>query len=200
MPEAEQAPAAETRHFILTTVWQGLSELADRINAESDRIATVTVDPADRGRVSLRVYPVGSQPAQAPPLFRYGVAVSSVASGSRVQFVAQPAVVNGQLLSGEQGELVMTTPSERQPRTSQDVRGEVARRYQAVISTQTAHDAGCCAYPVPCTKSVRSYRPTQPPNPLASSGNSSPSRVPRAPLRTAANVCGVSAAVIASSA
>jgi hypothetical protein len=60
-----------------------------------------------------------------------------------VQFVAQPALVNGQLLSGEQGELAMTTPGQRHPRTSHDIRDEVARRYQAVITTQTAHDAGC---------------------------------------------------------
>ena len=84
MPDLDQQGAeAEARQFVLTTVWQALSELADQINAETDRIATLTVDTAaPLGRVSLRVYPVGSQPAQATPLFRYGVAGGSVVSGS----------------------------------------------------------------------------------------------------------------------
>jgi len=134
MSDARQkSPETQTRQFVLTTVWQGLSELADQINAESDQIATVTVDPADRGRVSLHVYPVGSQPAQAAPLFRYDVAVSSVASGRRVQFMAQPAMVNGQLRSQEQGELAMTAPGARHPCTPRDIRDEVARRYQHAV-------------------------------------------------------------------
>src|SRR5215213_2036628 len=100
--------AAEARQFVLTTVWQGLSELADHINAQKDRIATLTVDPAALGLVSLCVYPVGSQPAQATPLFRYAVTVGSAGSGVRVQFVAQPAVINGQVQRHEQGELAVT--------------------------------------------------------------------------------------------
>jgi hypothetical protein len=96
MPNAPQPlTEAQARQFVLTTVWQGLSEVADQINAETDRIATVTVDPSDRGRVSLHVYPVGSQPAQAAPLFRYVVAVRPVGSSARIQFATQPAVVNG---------------------------------------------------------------------------------------------------------
>ena len=188
----------QAQQFVLMTVWQGLSELADEINAESNRIATVTGDPGAPGRVLLRVYPVGSQPAQATPLFRYEVTVSSVTSGPRVLFVAQPALVNGQPLRGEQGELAMTVPGQRQPCAPQDIRDEVARRYQTVIDDPVARDVERGAYPVPCTRSVRSYRPTQPPNPLASSGNSRPRSVPRAPLRTAAKVWGLSAAAMAS--
>jgi hypothetical protein len=103
MPDLDQQGAeAEARQFVLTTVWHGLSELADQINAESDRIATLTADPAaPLGQLSLCVYPVGSQPAQATPLFRYDVAVSSASFGVSVQFAAQPAVVNGAVRSQE---------------------------------------------------------------------------------------------------
>jgi hypothetical protein len=131
---------AQAQQFVLTTVWQGLSELADQINAKSDRIAMVTADPVAPGRVSLRVYPVGSQPAQATPLFRYDVAVTSAGAGASVQFVAQPVVVNDQLCSQEQGELAVTAPGHGQPCTPQDIRDEVARRYQAVIDDQAARD------------------------------------------------------------
>jgi hypothetical protein len=142
MPEAEQPLAeSEARRFVLTTVWQGLSELADQINAKSDRIATVTVDPAAPGRISLRVYPVGSQPAQATPLFRYEVAVSSVASGPRVPFVAQPAVVNGQMRNQERGELAMPGTREGGPVTPRDVRDDVVRCYQDVLAARITGDA-----------------------------------------------------------
>src|SRR5215213_5380807 len=107
MPDAEQ-PFTETqaRQFVLTTVWQGLNQLADQINAETDRIATLTVDSAaPLGTVSLCVYPVGSQPAQATPLLRSVVAVAPAGSGVSVRFAAQPAVVNGRLRHQEQGEL-----------------------------------------------------------------------------------------------
>ena len=91
MPEAQQPRVeAAAQQFVLTTVWHGLSELADQINGQTDRIATVTVDPPERGRVSLRVYPVGSQPAQAAPLFSYVVIVRSGASRPRVRFDARP--------------------------------------------------------------------------------------------------------------
>jgi hypothetical protein len=140
MSEAEQPLAkAAARQFVLTTVWQGLSELADQINAETDRIATLMVDlAAPLGRVSLCVYPGRSQPAQATPLFRFGVAVSSAGSGVGVQFVAWPAVVNGQVHRREQGELAMTGKREGGPVTPQDVREDVARRYEAVLAAQTA--------------------------------------------------------------
>jgi hypothetical protein len=143
MPNAEQQPAtAQARQFILTTVWQGLSDLADQINAETDRIATLTVDPtAELGKVSLCVYPVGSQPAQAAPLFRYVVAVTSVAAGSRVQFVAQPAVINGQVRSQERRELALTAHGDGRPLTPDRIRDDVARRYQAVMAAQTTRDA-----------------------------------------------------------
>jgi hypothetical protein len=124
------------RHFVLTTVWQGLSELADHINAETDRVATLVVDPAvPLGQVSLCVYPVGSQPAQATPIFRYDVTVRSAASDVRVQFVAQPAVVNGQLRSREQGALAIpeTENMEWSAMTPHDVRDDVERRYQAAV-------------------------------------------------------------------
>jgi len=140
MSDAQQHPLTEakSRHFVLTTVWQGLTELADQINTETDRIATLALDPtAEPGGISLCVYPVGSQPAQATPLFRYDVAVSSVASGVRVQFQVQPAVVNGQMRGREQGELVSTAQRERRPRTPQDIRHDVARRYQAVVEAPT---------------------------------------------------------------
>jgi hypothetical protein len=132
---------AAARQFILTTVWQGLSELADQINAQTNRIATVTVDPqAELGRVSLCVYPVGSQPAQATPLFRYQVAGTPVGSGVRVQFVARPVVINGRLQRQEQGQLAMPGTRAGSPVTPQDVRDDVARRYKAVLAAQTAPD------------------------------------------------------------
>jgi len=135
MPDLDQQGAeAEARQFVLTTVWQGLSELADQINAETDRIATLTVDPAaPLGRVSLCVYPVGSQPAPATPLFRYDVAVGSVVSGVSVQFAVEPAVVNGQLRPQEQGELVWTAHGGRRPLTPHDIRDDVAPRYRAAM-------------------------------------------------------------------
>ena len=141
MPGAEQPTEAQARQFLLTTVWQGLSELADWINATSDRIATVRGDPTGRGRVSLRVCPVRSEPTQAAPLFRYDVTVSAGAANPPVQFVAQPAVVTGQLNSQEQGDLAMTAPGGRHPRTPQDICDEVARRYQAVIDAQASRRA-----------------------------------------------------------
>jgi hypothetical protein len=145
MPDAQQkSPEAQARHFVLTTVWQGLSQLAHHINAQTDRIATVTVDSAAKlGRVSLCVYPVGSQPAQATLLFRYEVAVNSVGSGVRVQFVAQPTVVNGQVQSQEQGELAMPGTEGGDPMTPQRIREDVARRFQAVMDARTARGAGC---------------------------------------------------------
>jgi hypothetical protein len=144
MPDAQQQPAeAAARQFVLTTVCQGLSEFADHINAQTDRIATLTVDPAvELGAVSLCVYPVGSRPAQAAPLFRFDVAVRSAASGVRVHFVAKPAVVNGEVRSQEQGELTLPGAGEGHPVTPQRIRDEVARRFQAVMATRTARDAG----------------------------------------------------------
>jgi hypothetical protein len=144
MPDEQQQRAeAQARQLVLTTVWQGLSELTDQINAETDQIATLTVDPAaELAAVSLRIYRVGSRPAQATPLFRFDVAVSSTGSGVRVQVVAQPAVINGQVRSEEHGQLTMPRPGEGDPLTPQDVRDDVARRYQAVLAAQTGHDAG----------------------------------------------------------
>jgi hypothetical protein len=145
MPEAEQPTEEEARQFVLSTVWQALSDLADQINAKSNRIATLAVDAAaPQGRVSLSVYPVGSQPAQAPPLFRYDVAVARTGSRVSIRSEAQPAVVNGQMRSREQGELAMTTPGEHHPVTPEHIRDDVARRYRAVMVTQTARDAGRC--------------------------------------------------------
>ena len=117
IPDAQQkSPELRARHFVLTTVWQGLSELADRINADPDRIATLTMDPAaDLGTVSLRVYPVGSQPAQATPLFRYDVTGSVVGSGVSVRFAAEPAVVNSQVRRGERGDLAIRAPGDQPP-------------------------------------------------------------------------------------
>jgi hypothetical protein len=137
MPGAKQLPTqSEARQFVLTTVWQGLSELADGINMGSNRIATLTVDPgADLGNVSLCVYPVGSKPAQATPLFRYDVEGSVVGSGVSVLFVAAPAVVNGELRSTDRGELAIlgTAPGERNAMTPHHVRDDVARRYEAAL-------------------------------------------------------------------
>jgi hypothetical protein len=108
MPDERQRADAQARQFVLTTVWQGLSEFADQINAETDQIATLAVDPtAELAGVSLRVYPVASRPVQTTPLFRFAVAVSSSGFGVRVHFVAQPAVINGQVRSEERGELTM---------------------------------------------------------------------------------------------
>jgi hypothetical protein len=142
MPEAEQRTEAQARQYLLTTVWQGLSELADQINAESDRIATLTVEPAARlGKVSLCVYPVGSRPAQATPLFRYDVAVRSASSAVSVWFTAGPAVIHGHLGGWERGELAMTAHGDRRPLTPQDIRDDVVRRYQAVLVARTARGA-----------------------------------------------------------
>ena len=90
--------------------------------------------------MSLRVYPVGSQPAQATPIFSYDVAVRSVGSQVSVQFEAQPAIVNGELRTGERGELAIpgTQPSPFNLLSPQLVRDSVARRYQAVMEAQGA--------------------------------------------------------------
>jgi hypothetical protein len=144
MSDARQvSPEAQARQFLLTTVWQGLSELADRINAQTDRIATLTMDPTtELGRVSLCVYPVGSRPAQAKPLFRYEVAGRSTGSGVSVQFVAQPAVISGQARYEERRELAMTAHGNDRSLTPQDILDDVARRYQAVLAARSARDAG----------------------------------------------------------
>jgi hypothetical protein len=138
MPEAEQLTEAHAQQFLLTTVWQGLRELADAINAESDRIATLTVDPAEGARVSLRVFPVGFQPAEAAPFFPYDVAVASTDSGVGVHFVTQPAVVNGQMRHQEREALTMTARRDRRLLTPDRIRDEVVRRYQTVMEAQTA--------------------------------------------------------------
>jgi hypothetical protein len=139
----QQGAEAKARHFVLTTVWQGLSELADQINAETDRIATLTMDPAaELGKVTLLIYPVGSQPAQATPLFRYDIATSASASGVSVRFAAQPAVVNGELHSQEQGKFALPGSGEGGHVTPRDVGDDAARRYQAVMAAETARDGG----------------------------------------------------------
>jgi hypothetical protein len=147
MPDEQQRADAQARQFVLTTVWQGLSEVADQINAETDRIATLTVDPAaEFAGGSLGVYPVGSRPAQATTLFRFDVAIHSAGFGVRVHFVGQPAVISGQERSEERGELTIPGAGEGGPVTPQDVRDDVARRYQAVVAAQTAPDQHTCAW------------------------------------------------------
>jgi hypothetical protein len=58
-----------------------------------------------------------------------------------VQFVAQPAVVNGQVRSKERGERTMPEAEEGGPVTPQDIRDDVARRYQDVLAARTRRDA-----------------------------------------------------------
>ena len=101
------------------------------------------VDPtAELGKVSLCVYPVGSRPAQATPLFRYEVTGSTTGSGVSVKFGVEPAMVNGQLRTQEHGDLAMPRLGDDRPLTPDDIRDDVARRYQAVLAARIARDAG----------------------------------------------------------